>query len=81
MTVPPEASSEALWCEECHRLVEPEEVTEEGACPRCGTELETTPPDQVRRHVPWTFKAMIVASVIYLGYRTYQGVEWLMHHV
>ncbi len=31
--------------------------------------------------VPWYFKAMIVASVIYLGYRGYQGVTWIVAHV
>jgi uncharacterized paraquat-inducible protein A len=63
------------WCEECEALVEDDELTEEGACPVCGTEL-----DVERRPVPWYFKAMIVASVIYLGWRSYQGVTWLIHH-
>jgi hypothetical protein len=31
--------------------------------------------------VPWYFKAMLVAFVIYLGYRTYQGVTWVLHHI
>jgi hypothetical protein len=33
-----------------------------------------------RRPVPWTFKLMIVATVVYLGYRAYQGIAWVVHH-
>ena len=33
------------------------------------------------RKSPWYFKFMLVASVIYLGYRAFQGVTWVVHHV
>jgi hypothetical protein len=65
------------WCEECDQLVEDEELTEDGGCPACGTVLV----DQPRRPVPWYFKLMIVASVVYLGYRAFQGITWVVHHV
>jgi uncharacterized paraquat-inducible protein A len=65
------------WCEECERLVEDDQLDEQGACPRCGTVL--TEPEH--RHVPWTFKAMLVAFVFYLGYRAYQGITWIAHHL
>jgi hypothetical protein len=32
------------------------------------------------RRPPWHFKVMLVATVIYLGYRSYQGITWLIHH-
>jgi len=64
------------WCDECDRLVEDDELTEEGNCPNCGTLLTETE----RHRVPWTFKAMLVAFVIYLGYRGYQGITWIIHH-
>ncbi len=64
------------WCEECDHLVEDEDLTEDGSCPDCGTVLT----EQVRPPIPWYFKAMGVATVIYLGWRSYQGVEWLLHH-
>jgi len=57
-------------------LVEDDQLDERGACPTCGTVLTEAPP----RHIPWTFKAMLVAFVIYLGYRGYQGIDWLIHH-
>ena len=31
--------------------------------------------------IPWYFKFMLVATVIYLGYRGYQGVTWIAAHV
>ena len=64
------------WCDECDRAVEEEDL-DGGACPTCGAELA----EPVHRPVPWYFKAMLVASVIYLGYRSYQGVTWVVHHV
>jgi hypothetical protein len=64
------------WCDECDRLVEDDELVD-GECPQCGTALGPTPP----RHIPWYFRAMVVAFVIYLGYRTYQGVTWVVHHI
>ncbi len=80
-TEPAEGAEEVLWCEECHRMVDPEVLSEDGRCPRCGNELLVADPAKVgRRHVPWTFKAMLVATVVYLGYRAYQGIAWLAHH-
>jgi DNA-directed RNA polymerase subunit RPC12/RpoP len=64
------------WCDECDELVEDEDVSEHGECPRCGSVLV-----EERRPVPWYFKAMIAASVVYLGYRAYQGITWVLHHV
>jgi len=65
------------WCEECDALVEDEDLGEEGECPTCGTILT----EQERPPIPWYFKLMLVASVIYLGYRGYQGVIWIAAHV
>jgi len=30
---------------------------------------------------PWHFKFIVVGSVVYLGWRLYQGISWLAHHV
>jgi uncharacterized paraquat-inducible protein A len=62
------------WCETCNRVVEDEEQTDEGTCPTCDEPLEE------RRPVPWHFKLLLAATVIYLGYRTFQGIVWLVHH-
>jgi DNA-directed RNA polymerase subunit RPC12/RpoP len=63
------------WCEECDHRLETDELTSDGTCPECGNiALE-------HRKSPWYFKFMLVASVIYLGYRAFQGVTWVVHHV
>ena len=36
--------------------------------------------DGERRRAPWHFKIILVGTIIYLGYRAFQGVEWLIHH-
>lgn len=65
------------WCDECDALVDEEDLTEDGSCPTCGTQLF----EEVRKPIPWYFKFMIFASVIYLGYRAFQGVTWVVHHI
>jgi hypothetical protein len=30
---------------------------------------------------PWHFKFIVVASVVYLGWRLYQGISWMAHHI
>ena len=30
---------------------------------------------------PWHFKLLLVALILYLGYRAYQGIAWLIVHV
>ncbi len=62
------------WCESCDHVVENADVTADATCPSCGEPLEE------RRPVPWHFKLLLWATVIYLGYRTYQGIGWLIHH-
>ncbi len=47
-------------------------------CPTCGHALQA--PDQTRPKAPWHFKVLLAGSVIYLGWRLYQGIGWLVHH-
>ncbi len=52
------------------------EWAEEDHCPGCGQVLvEAEPP------VPWHFKLLVVATVLYLGWRAVQGVAWLMERL
>jgi hypothetical protein len=44
-----------------------------GECPTCGHVIGEAPA------APWHFKLLIGASVVYLGWRAVQGVEWLVH--
>ena len=62
------------WCDSCDRLVEDEDLVA-GACPACGTQIAAS----ARPALPWRFRLMIGATVIYLGWRLYQGIMWLSH--
>ena len=56
-------------CEACGEWGE-----DEVECAACGQVLvEAEPPP-----VPWHFKLLVVATVLYLGWRAVQGVAWLM---
>ena len=62
------------WCETCSKFWNPPSLTPEGACPACGREL--APPART----PWHFKLLLAALALYLGWRGWQGVAWLLHH-
>jgi hypothetical protein len=50
----------------------------DGKCPTCGrviAEVKDLP------RVPWHFKLMLVALTIYLGWRAWQGIAWVAHHI
>lgn len=64
-----------LWCDGCQTMVDSDDLDEDGCCQTCGTHVGGP------RKVPLKFKLMIFASVIYLGYRAYQGISWVLHHV
>jgi hypothetical protein len=50
-------------------------MTPEGTCPTCGADLEAPSPppaDGVDEKAPWHFKLLVVAVVVYLGYRFFE---------
>jgi hypothetical protein len=59
------------WCDNCSRFQPPNTLTETGGCPDCETVIGKP------AHTPWHFKLMILAVAIYLGWRAWQGIEWL----
>jgi uncharacterized paraquat-inducible protein A len=59
----------ANWCETCDR---PEEGS---VCTVCGGEIV----EAERQPIPWRWRLFIVASVIYLVWRIYQVISWLIH--
>jgi hypothetical protein len=66
------------WCDDCARFWSPPTL-QDGACPTCGAQLEPAAEPQARPRAPWHFKLMLVAIVLYVGYRAYQGVFWAGH--
>jgi hypothetical protein len=63
------------WCEDCERFWTPPSLSDGGVCPTCGRVLAPPVP------TPWHFKLLLVALVLYLGFRAWQGVDWLVHHL
>ena len=77
------------WCTECDRFLSPPSVLADGSCPTCGRAVdpgqahvatdelaeEESPP------IPWHLKALAAAIALYLGFRAWQGIEWLMHQL
>lgn len=73
------------WCEDCSKYWAPSSMNDDGTCPRCGADLEppalAATPDAAGDDVtvaktPWHFKLMVVALVLYLGWRFVEiGIE------
>jgi hypothetical protein len=69
------------WCDDCAKFWSPPSL-HDGTCPTCGAQLETSAPKTTTDappRAPWHFKLLLVALILYLGYRAYQGVFWVGH--
>src|SRR5262249_21503311 len=62
------------WCEDCSKFWNPNTLPPDGTCPTCGR-IIAEPPDT---KVPWHFWVLVAALVVYLGWRTIQGFQWLL---
>jgi PHP family Zn ribbon phosphoesterase len=80
------------WCETCHRFLSPSTVRENGTCPTCGRTVErggaqstvTEVSDHTDdRHptLPWHLWLLAAAVAVYLGFRAWQGIEWVIQHI
>jgi hypothetical protein len=73
------------WCEDCERFLTPNSLGVDGGCPSCGRVVTTAPgatsegeAEEAEYKAPWHFKVMVVALVVYLGWRAYQLIEQLV---
>jgi hypothetical protein len=70
------------WCAGCSRYLSPPTVRPDGTCPACGRTVDagrarTTTGDEPVP-LPWHLKLLAAAVVLYLGYRAWEGVEWVI---
>ncbi len=65
------------WCDECARFLTPTSMAADGSCPSCGRVLAPAVPARA----PWHFLLLLVAIVLYLALRAWQGVSWLLHRL
>lgn len=64
------------WCDECSHFYNPNTLTAEGDCPE-GHHVEE-PPEEPEAKLPWHFWLLVVALVLYLGWRLVQLIGWLL---
>jgi hypothetical protein len=68
------------WCEGCQKYYSPNTLRPDGTCPEAH---EVEPPKSLEdvaaehRGAPWHFWLLLVALVIYLGWRFVQMIGWL----
>ena len=79
------------WCEDCDRFYTPSTLTTEGDCPEGHHVADpdgdphlvqsTAEPreEEPEPKVPWHFWLLLVSVVVYLGWRAWQGIEWLIN--
>ncbi len=73
------------WCQHCDRFLSPPTVREDGTCPTCDelvdagrARVATSEPHADGTEVlPWHLWVLLAALVVYLGFRFWQGIEWL----
>ena len=62
------------WCENCARYFTPNSMPADGSCAGCGQVIA----EPRKERLPWHFWLLLVAVVVYLGWRAVQGVMWVM---
>ncbi|MDP8987334.1 MAG: hypothetical protein M3N25_05615 [Actinomycetota bacterium] len=65
------------WCDGCSRFWTVDAVVADRTCPACGDDLPE-PGAGEDLTTPWHFKLLVVAVIVYLGWRAVQGVQWLV---
>lgn len=66
------------WCDACDQYRAPTALDADGRCSACGSDVDTADLNEpTPTKAPWHFWLMVVALVVYLGWRLIQGVIWL----
>jgi hypothetical protein len=80
------------WCDTCDRFLSPSTVRTDGTCPSCGRPVTAggahvaapvaDPADDEEGEelgpIPWHLKLLMGALAVYLGFRAWQGIEWVL---
>ena len=70
------------WCDTCDRFYNPNSIAPDGTCVKCGSFIADPKEEKAekeRTRPPWHFYVLLVALVIYLGFRLVQGIIWVAH--
>lgn len=67
------------WCDDCDVYLAPNTVEEDGTCPTCHNPVDAADAQvEPQAKIPWHFWVVVVALVLYLGWRAVEGVIWLI---
>jgi len=80
------------WCASCNRFLSPSTVRANGTCPECGRSVDAGTAhapatategatERRRTSLPWHLWLLAIALAIYLGYRAWQGIDWVIHNL
>jgi hypothetical protein len=80
------------WCATCDRFLSPPSVRADGTCPTCGRTVESghahagAPAEEAtgaRRasSLPWHLWLLAIALAVYLSFRAWQGIEWIIQQL
>ena len=70
------------FCETCDRFYNPNTLRPDGSCPTCGRQVgEPSEAVAAAPGAPWHFKLLLLAVVLYLGWRLVQGLVWVAEHL
>lgn len=70
------------YCETCERFYNPKSLAPDGTCMTCGRFLGDQVDDAAdgeRTRIPWHFWLLVIALVVYLGWRFVQMIGWLLN--
>ena len=65
-------------CPRCGRPVDPGHARAPASPGRQAGSQADGPGDEPLDPLPWHFKLLVGAITVYLGYRAFQGIEWLV---
>jgi hypothetical protein len=65
------------WCETCSRFLNPNTLEPDGSCPTCGRMVAEPGAEDELPRAPWHFKLLLLAVVVYLGWRVVQLIGWI----
>lgn len=67
------------WCETCDRFYNSKSIAPDGTCVTCGRFIaDTAEGEDDDTKIPWHFWVLVVALVVYLGWRLIQLIGWLV---
>jgi hypothetical protein len=83
------------WCATCDRFLSPPTVRADGTCPTCGRTVDaghahatpsttgkaTDATEERRTSLPWHLWLLAAAVAVYLGFRAWQGIEWIIQQL